>query len=95
MKIQNWLVFANGNFNLAEVVYLLQKNLGETNVHLYNLKRKTSLITDVKNIKLYTTTYMIHIGRVAPLVTFKKLNQNHKASRSHIRDLCVMPKPTK
>ena len=45
-KIQNWVVFANGNFNRIDVGDSIAKNKGEINVDLYKNGQKLELTVD-------------------------------------------------
>lgn len=45
-KIQNWVAFANGNFDRIEVGDSIAKNMGETNVHLYKNGLEQTLSVD-------------------------------------------------
>ncbi len=45
-KIQNWVAFANGNFDRMEVGDSIAKNMGETNVHLYKNGLEQTLSVD-------------------------------------------------
>ena len=44
--IQNWVVFANGNFDRIEVGDSIAKNKGETNVYLYKNGQEQKLLVD-------------------------------------------------
>lgn len=45
-KIQNWVVFSNGNFDRIEVGDSIAKNKGETNVYLYKNGQEQTLSVD-------------------------------------------------